>query len=333
MFKKIILLSASVIGLLYYSNAQQDAHFTHYSFNKMYFNPAFVGMEQAPNAKLNYRNHWLGYQNDFDPSGAGNTSIFTADMPLLPINGGVGLSIVNDVQPSVRNTYVNLAFSKHVDVGKGKLGIGVQGFYGNMLTGRTDWRPPEGASSIPLDNAIPDQTRFSEGLGDMSAGLWYNHKDYFVGVSMNRLLESEYNNTTINDGGSKRHVYIMGGYNIEASYDLIITPMVLYKSDFGSTIDVNGKTKMTHSFDIGAKAEYQEAYWGGLNFRQGEAISLFFGGSFMDRKQLKIGYAIDFVAFGTIAKALTSHEIMAAYYLPKMVKIPKPIIRTPRYKF
>lgn len=340
MFKKSLILLATSLGVFTIANAQQDAQLTHHSFNHMYFNPAYAGMEQAPNLKMTYRNHYLGYQNDFDDNGAGNSTFLTADMPLLPIDGGLGLTIVNDVTPAVRNTSINLALSKHVVIGKGKLNIGLQGTYGNMLTGRVGWRPPQGEASIPLDNAIPNETRFSEGLIDMSGGLWYQsdykniNKGFYVGLSSSNLLEAEYENTTIGEGGSARHYYLAGGYNIEATYDLVITPNFLYKTDLGSAEDVAaGKTKTAGQFELGAKAMYQETYWGGLNFRQGDNIGLLVGASFMDRKQLKVGYAIDFNAFGTLAKALTSHEVMVGYYLPKMVKMPKPIIRTPRYKF
>ena len=110
MLKKSIILIVAVFGGFTIVNAQQDAHLTHHSFNHLYFNPAYAGIEQAPNAKMTYRNHWLGYKSDFDAPGAGNTTVVTADMPLLPIDGGLGLSIVNDVQPSVRNTSISITF-------------------------------------------------------------------------------------------------------------------------------------------------------------------------------------------------------------------------------
>lgn len=310
--------------------AQQDAHLTHYSFNHVWLNPAYAGMDpsQSPIFRMTYRNQWLGYTNDFDPNGAGHTEVFSADVPVNPAGGGVGLVIVNDKLPSMRQTSVRLAFSKHVEIGKGKLGIGVQGMFSNVLTGLTAWRPPDGEESIPLDDAIPNQQRNSDGLGDISAGLWYQTDDYYVGASMTNLMEQDYEFTQITQGGTKRHLFLTAGYNIEATYDLIITPMALYKSDFGST-----STSGTSSFELGAKATYQEAYWGGLNFRQGDAISLLLGSSFLSRKELKVGYALDIVAFGTAGKAATSHELMLAYYLPPVVPVPKPIIRTPRYKF
>lgn len=333
MIKKItLLIGLALIAIT--ASAQQDAFLTHYSFNGMYLNPAYAGMEQAPNARMTYRNQYLGYQNDMDAPGAGHSEIISGDMPILAIDGGIGINIINDVLPATRNTTIQLAFSKHLMIGKGKLGIGIQGYYGNMLTGRVGWRPPDGEASIFVDDAIPDEQRFSEGLGDMSTGLWYQSdrknpkKGFYVGLSMNRLLESDYKNTVNAEGGTQMHMYLTGGYNIEASYDVTITPNMLYKTDFGKT-----QTNGAGQFELGAKAEYQEAYWGGLSFRQGDAISLLLGASFMDRKQLKIGYAIDVVAIGTAAKAGTSHELMAAYYLPPMVKTPKPIIRTPRYKF
>ena len=338
--KKLKLIFICVM-IAFAAKAQQDAHLTHYSFNGLYLNPAYAGIQQAPVFRMTYRNQWLGYQSDFDPNvGAGHTEVISADMPILAVDGGIGINIVNDVLPSMRNSTIQLALSKHVVVGKGKLSVGVQGYIGNQLTGRVGWRPPDGEASILTDEAIPDDTRFSEWMGDMSTGLWYQsdkmnpNKGFYVGASMNRLMESDYKNTTSAEGGTKMHMFVTAGYNIEATYDLTITPHALFKTDFGKTTnDVDQKTRRTHSIEIGAKATYQEAYWGGLNFRQGDAISLLVGGSFMDRKQLKIGYALDIVAFGTAAKAGTSHELMAAYYLPPMVKVPKPIIRTPRYKF
>ena len=337
------------------ASAQQDAHMTHHSFNNMYFNPAYAGIEQAPNFKMLYRNQWLGYQNSFqdlgDNNGAGNSMFLTADMPILPMDGGVGLSFLRDDFRSMRMTTVSLAVSKHVVIEKGKLSIGLQGYYGG-LTPLSDWRPPDGIESIPNDNAIPKPGQ-NNSMMDMSAGLWYQsdykniNKGFYVGLSMTRLTETDFpstwhtrdiNNNIIDDnGGSARHMYLSGGYNIEAGYDLVITPNLLYKTDFGSAQSLNTtgqtKTKRSHSFELGAKALYQETYWGGLNFRQGDNIAILLGASFMDRKQLKVGYALDLVAIGTAAKTFTSHELMAAYYLPKMVRVPKPIIRTPRYKF
>jgi hypothetical protein len=48
---------------------------------------------------------------------------------------------------------------------------------------------------------------------------------------------------------------------------------------------------------------------------------------------LRIGYAFDFVAFNQDARALSSHELMLSYRLPKPNTNTRPPIRTPRYSF
>ncbi len=332
--KYLLPISIILVGLSFSANAQQDAQFSHYAFNGMYLNPAYAGIQKAPVIRGIYRNQWLGYTSDFDDGTAGNTNLLSADLPLLPINGGIGLNLINDIQPSLRTTTVNLSLSKHIVVGKGRLSLGVQGSFSNVLIGRKDieWRPSDGVQSIPIDYAIPDQNRWVENLIDMGAGLWYEHDKFYVGVSMNKLLEDEFsyggqsswaqNNV---DHGTQRHMYITAGYRIELDRDMVLTPTALFKTDFAYS------TRYTHSFEIGGRIDLEEKHWGGLNFRQGGAFGLLVGTSFMDDNQLKVGYALDAVVAGTRAKAGTSHEIMIAYYLPEITK-QKPPIRTPRYK-
>ena len=137
-------------------------------------------------------------------------------------------------------------------------------------------------------------------------------------------LDNEFDFNQIGDGGYRKHYYLMAGYNIAASYDLIVTPTLLLKSSF---------TNKGTQFEVGGIATYQEDMWGGLNFRQGEAISVLLGKSFMKDKQMKLGYSIDFTVKGNAAKNLTSHEIMLSYALPSALVNTRPIIRTPRFRY
>ena len=75
---------------------------------------------------------------------------------------------------------------------------------------------------------------------------------------------------------------------------------------------------------------YNQQYWAGVNYRWQDAASVMLGGNFL-KNTVKVGYAIDIVNFGTIAKSNTSHEIFLRYSFaaPRMGK--KSIIKTPRY--
>ncbi len=328
------ILAVLMAVICFSVSAQQDAQFTHYGFNGMYLNPGYAGIQKAPVFRAMYRNQWMGYESDFDDGTAGNTELFSADVPILAIKGGLGINIVNDIQPSMRNTSINLALSKHIVIAKGVLGIGIQGSYANVLMGRKDiaWRPSDGAASIPNDFAIPDQNKWVENLMDLSAGFWYEKKDYYVGISVNKLLEDDYSFGALRpdslgtiSNGTQRHMYITAGYHVKLDRTLMLTPTFLFKTDFASSM------RQTHSFELGARLDIDKKHWGGLNFRQGGAFGFLIGTSVLEDKQMKIGYAMDIVVAGVAAKAGTSHEIMIAYYLPEITKI-RPIMRTPRYK-
>jgi hypothetical protein len=99
----------------------------------------------------------------------------------------------------------------------------------------------------------------------------------------------------------------------------------LYVNDDGLTTELGGNVNQYY-----IKATYNQQYWAGVNYRWQDAASVLIGGNFL-RNTVKVGYAIDIVNFGTIAKSNTSHEIFLRYSFarPKLGK--KSIIKTPRY--
>jgi hypothetical protein len=72
--------------------------------------------------------------------------------------------------------------------------------------------------------------------------------------------------------------------------------------------------------------------WGGLSYRQSEAMVVMLGYSFLKEKSLKLGYSFDYVIKAQDAKEPTSHEIMVSYSLPVTSNSEKKIIRTPRFR-
>lgn len=136
------------------------------------------------------------------------------------------------------------------------------------------------------------------------------------------------------------HLYISGSYNFDIGPTLKVTPSAFFQSDMN---------QLTYLF--GALGTYNEKFWVGLNARQSFAkrdvdqggktlsnddIILYVGVNLLKNKQnmnaLRIGYAFDFVTNGVRAKKRTSHEIMLSYIVPTPWELPKPKIRTPRYR-
>jgi hypothetical protein len=88
----------------------------------------------------------------------------------------------------------------------------------------------------------------------------------------------------------------------------------------------------TYSFDVSLLATFQEKIWGGLSFRQGEAMIALLGYSFFKDNSLRLGYGFDYVISAQEAKNATSHEIILSYTLPVVSSGERRIIRTPRFR-
>ena len=76
--------------------AQQDPQFSQNMFAKLAVNPGFAGANDAICATLLYRNQWTGF------GGEPKTMLFTGDLPLDLLHGGVGLSVYASEQHGFR---------------------------------------------------------------------------------------------------------------------------------------------------------------------------------------------------------------------------------------
>ena len=141
-------------------------------------------------------------------------------------------------------------------------------------------------------------------------------------MALNHILNTEF------DFGSdslrnalENNMVISGGYKYELNYDIILTPSLLVKTDF-----------VSYSFDISVLGTYREKFWGGLSYRQSDAVVALLGINLLKDKSLKVGYSFDYVIQAQKAKQATSHEILLSYNMPAVTGGGKKIIRTPRFR-
>jgi type IX secretion system PorP/SprF family membrane protein len=298
--------------------AQQQPQFTHYGFNGMYISPAYAGITNRPEIQTIYRYQWLNYDATFDDGGSPRTLLLTAHTPVRLLKGGLGITLMQDQIANTRIQQAALSYSFHLNLGEGKLGVGVQANINNIRKG--SYRPiDEGDPSIPFNS--------NDSKYDMGAGLWYESEQFYVGGGVTNLLRSTYEFMDAGNTGRGRvvgenHIYATGGYHFPLTNQLVLTPMALLKHD-----------KETFSFDAGARITFDEKYWGGLNFRHQEAVSALIGIAMLQDNALRVGYARDLTTFNREAKAPTSHEVMVSYRLPEPVVRFRPPVRTPRYNF
>ena len=295
---------------------QQDPHFSQYMFNDLYNNPAYSGVMGVTNLSLLYRSQWTGYTGTFDDGGAPNTFIANFNTPIFKLRSGAGFYFVNDRIGPQNNIQFMGSYAYHLTVGNGKLSLGVRaGVFGQAI----DWEQyrPVNKFDPLLQNGKESQYR-----PDMGVGIYYKAENYYGGVSLNHILNAEF------DFGSdslknalENSMIISGGYRYELNYDVILTPSLLVKTDF-----------VSYSFDISVLATYREKFWGGLSYRQSEAVVALLGINLLKDKSLKLGYSFDYVIQAQKAKQATSHELLLSYNMPAVSGGGKKIIRTPRFR-
>jgi len=296
--------------------SQQDPQFTQYMFNTLYYNPGYAGIPGAINLTALHRTQWLGYQSTFDGAGNPTTQVVSANIPILKFNSGAGLHVVNDNLGALTNLEVQASYAYHISIREAKLSFGIRG---GVYTQTTDfdkyrWFDP--------DDPLRQSGKESQFRPDMAAGVYYRAEKYYIGISATHLIKSKFDYGIDSlQNALETHMYITGGYDYQLNYDIVLSPSILVKTDL-----------KTYSFDVSLLATFREKLWGGLSFRQSEAMIAMIGYSFLKDNSFKVGYGFDYVIKAQEAKNATSHEILLSYTLPVVSSGERRIIRTPRFR-
>lgn len=301
--------------------AQQLPQFSHYGFNGMYISPGYAGITERTELTGIFRYQWVGYQGSFDDGGSPRTGLFSLSLPLHALKGGIGVSVLQDQLGATTISNANVAYSQHIKIGSGRLGIGIQG--GITRISKGNYR------AIDLDDpSVPFNS--SDRKFDMGAGIWYQAEKFYFGLGANNLLRSKFvfedvegsNTTGTGTVTAENHIYLTGGVNIPVSSSVIVTPTAIAKYDLNQL-----------SLEAGARATINEKYWLGAGYRVQEAITGLAGVSFLKENALKFGLAYDLTNFGVEAKTKSSYELMLSYIFPKPANLKRPPVKTPRYNF
>lgn len=294
--------------------AQQDPQFTNYMFNRLLFNPAFAGTnEKRICVSAIHHNQWSQFEGP-KQEGSPTTTGFSVHAPMQKYISGVGLTLINDEQGFENTFSMNLSVSYSFDLDIGRLfgGIGI-GFIQKGYDG--DWEYPEN----PNDPVISDEP-IQDIIPDFSFGAYLVHDDYYAGLSMTHLFNSQFEWENEGSYAKHRNLYFTAGYNIPLpnNPEIVFVPSTLIKSDFAST-----------QFDINVNAWYQEFLYAGLSYRQTDAVALLVGGRFAD---FHLGYSYDIITSDISGFSRGTHEFVLGYCFRFDPKVrPQNIFYTPRY--
>ncbi|WP_268035573.1 PorP/SprF family type IX secretion system membrane protein [Algoriphagus sp. PAP.12] len=316
-FSLAVVLSFFMVATSGY--AQQDAQFTQYMYNGMYYNPAFAGKEGGFRFSALHRSQWANYSTSTGAGGAPVTQLITAQGSLDDKNIGYGLTVVNDQIGATGNLEINLQGAYHKKINRTTLSFG--GYVG-MFSSSLDYG--ELVLVNPEPN-LPSSGKESSMNLNFGAGVLLDRGDYYVGLSSRHINEPEFD---FGDGGIANpllnHSYLLFGYRFRPIGQLRIEPSFLLKS-----VSLNN-----FSYDVSVIATHQNKISGGIAFRGDESVSLILGYSLLRDNSLVLGYSFDLVVSGLEAKSPTSHELMLRYRLVDVSKeVQRVIQRTPRFRF
>ena len=305
---KLITCALLITGLV--TVAQQDAQFSMNMFNRLAVNPAYAGMNKALCGTLLYRQQWTSFP------GAPKTGLLSVDFGEV-LYGGVGVTIDQDQLGFDKTLKAKLAYSFHLPLGPGSLGIGLDaGMIQKAITG--NFIAPDGTTSSAPGNdlAIP-WSGTSATTYDLGLGLYYTTNRLYIGLSSLHLPEQ-----TLAKTGSgydfnykvARHYYVMAGYTFQLGQQFDLTPSVLAKSDASAT-----------QLDLNLLAKWNKMIFAGFSYRISDAMVAIIGleKSFTPKLTAKFGYAYDITTSTIKNHSSGSHEIMLGFCY-KIKSEPKP---------
>lgn len=260
-------------------------------FNRLSYNPAYAGSSGNISATVLYRSQWMGLtlQAPTANGEAGSTPtdmLFTFDMPVSWLHGGIGLSFTSEKIGYRNTTSIDLDYAFRIFWGPGTLAAGIEADLQNYtldtksLLGEGDLSGTPGGASTSSDPLVGSSDA-SDFLIDASTGVYYQVPSlFYVGLSAKNLLAAH---SDVLNASNVRTFYLMGGYEYTFPYNpsFRIKPSALVKA----------ANLRTFQAEVACLLDYENIFWAGLSYRVFDAVNFLAGVNFA--KVLQVGVAYD----------------------------------------
>lgn len=274
--------------------AQYDVSFSHYFDMEPSFNAAAVGKDDKLNVSAAYALDMAGFKNNPQTAYAGADAAFQ----FLNTRNGAGVQLLNDKIGLFTHKRLALQYAYKQRLFGGGISIGAQI---GMLSENFD------GSRLEVDDKSDPALAFSEVNGnalDVGIGIYYNHKDWYVGASVQHINSPLVELGETNQLKVDATYYLTGGYNIKLRNPfLIIKSSVLARTDgVGYRADVTGRLVYTNE---------KKMMYGGLSYSPTNSVTVLIGGTF---RGVVVGYSYEVYTLG-INPGNGSHELYLGYQM------------------
>jgi type IX secretion system PorP/SprF family membrane protein len=265
-------------------------------FNTLTYNPGVAGTSGKICATAMNRQQWVGF------TGAPATTLFNISSPvsLFGIKSGAGLLVESDKIGFDKNIDVCASYSYLMDLGMGKLGIGINlGLLNTTLDPK--WFIPEGDAFTPVsgDPLIPE-SKESYVAFDAGLGLFYKADKYYASLSVTHINQPKIKYSK-GEPYFSRHYYLTGGYTIQLPNPSLELLPSLYAFSDGKAFQVA----------ITSLIRYNKKVWGGVSYRAGDALIGIIGVELFNG--IRVGYSYDYTLSDIGKTSSGSHEFMINY--------------------
>lgn len=323
---RLLLIFMVFIGISAY--AQQEAQYTNFMFSQMSYNPGYAGSEDQIAFTGLARQQWMGFKSSVDgSSGAPQTFFITGHTNINKIRSGLGFSLIKDQIGFEDNIAVRLAYAFRLNVGPGKLGIGLQGGFINKKIDFSKYKP-----ETPGDPLLASSGKESAMSFDLAFGLHYKIVNkLYAGLSSTRLTQSsnDFSVSTLGTFEQKRHYFLYGGYyyQLPNNPEIEINPNIMVKTDFASA-----------QYDFNVLGILNDKIYAGISYRVVDAVSLLAGmainGSVKNGDGFRFGVAYDVttsnLGYGT-GRSVGSVELWLDYSFKIIIIVPPSVHGTVRF--
>ncbi len=292
--------------------AQQEAMYTQYMFNKLLINPGYAGSRAVTSMTMLYRNQWTGFQ------GAPKTATYSVHGHLRNPKVALGMTVINDRIGLQNQTGIYANYAYRLPLGEGRLSFGVQGGFDHYQIALS--------TAVHIDAGDPslavDMSTYTPNIG---AGVYYQSDEFYAGVSAQRLIENDLSGRTIvsedeSFARQARHLNAMMGGVVDISESVKFRPAVLVKYAPNAPVQA----------DFNASFFFVERLWAGISYRTNASIATMI--ELQVNRQMRIGYAYDHQINAAGPYTTGSHEFLVGFDLDfGRSRIVTPRMMTPRY--
>lgn len=282
----IAILISYTLGLL----GQQETIMTKYTFNSMFFNPAYAGShgEGIGTATFQYRNQWLGVV------GAPTTMLASGEVSLYDNSLGIGATLGRETIGVDATNEVAISTAYRIRVGReGYMSGGIRTSFFNVNSN---------FSALNIEN-VGDQV-YGDNLRQLNYmgvgfGLYYHDESMYLGVSVPTIATIGVKDQALN---RMHHIFFNAGVVIGDDYSTIKwQPSLLVKYQPAVPLQMT----------LSTQAWLKETFAVGLHWRYADAIALSAELHFLENWKISTAYDLTISDLSDYSSG--SPEIMLGY--------------------